>query len=135
MLRTELTSGNTVRDEARQCLVPFGFKIKYAQTIYTLVKIVRANLGGNMRIWLACFFVLFALAELFDWVKQITLPLPIYILGGAFLAIASNYNKRWGFFLGNSSAQSPSVIDSGYSPTQSISSGSNRAGEQQLYNS
>lgn len=46
-----------------------------------------------MRIWLACFVVLFALAELFDWVKDLSLPLPIYILGGAFLAIASNYNK------------------------------------------
>lgn len=46
-----------------------------------------------MRIWLACFIVLFALAELFDWVKDFSLPLPIYILGGAFLAIASNYHK------------------------------------------
>ena len=46
-----------------------------------------------MRVWLACFFVLFALAELFDWVKELSLPLPIYILGGAFLAVASNYNK------------------------------------------
>ena len=46
-----------------------------------------------MRVWLACFFVLFALAELFDWVKELSLPLPIYILGGAFLAVASNYNR------------------------------------------
>lgn len=46
-----------------------------------------------MKVWLACFLVLFALAELFQWAKQLSLPLPIYILGGAFLAIASNYNK------------------------------------------
>ncbi|MBD2570147.1 hypothetical protein [Anabaena lutea] len=46
-----------------------------------------------MRVWLACFFVLFALAEFFDWVKALSLPLPIYILGGAFLAVASNYDK------------------------------------------
>ncbi len=46
-----------------------------------------------MRVWLACFFVLFALAELFDWLKELSLPLPIYILGGAFLAVASNYNR------------------------------------------
>jgi hypothetical protein len=54
-----------------------------------------------MRIWLACFFVLFALAELFDWVKQINLnlPLPIYILGGALLAVVSNYNKIVGYYL------------------------------------
>lgn len=46
-----------------------------------------------MRIWLACFVALFALAELFDWVKDFSLPLPIYILGGAFLAVVSNYEK------------------------------------------
>lgn len=46
-----------------------------------------------MKVWLACFLVLFALAEFFQWAKQLSLPLPIYILGGAFLAIASNYNK------------------------------------------
>ncbi|NEU71575.1 hypothetical protein PI95_003000 [Hassallia byssoidea VB512170] len=46
-----------------------------------------------MRVWLACFFVLFALAKLFDWVQELSLPLPIYILGGAFLAVASNYDK------------------------------------------
>ncbi|MEC4815515.1 MAG: hypothetical protein SAK29_19900 [Scytonema sp. PMC 1069.18] len=52
-----------------------------------------------MRVWLACFFVLFALAELFDWVKEFQLPLPIYILGGAFLAVASNYDKLFGYNL------------------------------------
>ncbi|WP_016949337.1 hypothetical protein [Anabaena sp. PCC 7108] len=49
-----------------------------------------------MRVWLACFFVLFALAEFFDWVKGLSLPLPICILGGAFLAVASNYDKFFG---------------------------------------
>lgn len=52
-----------------------------------------------MRIWLSCFLVLFAIAELYQWAQHLTLPLPIYILGGAFLAIASNANKRLGFFL------------------------------------
>jgi hypothetical protein len=46
-----------------------------------------------MRVWLACFLVLFALAEFFDWIEKFQLPLPIYILGGAFLAVASNYDK------------------------------------------
>lgn len=50
-----------------------------------------------MRVWLACFLVLFGLSELFQWMKQISLPLPVFILGGAFLAIASNYDKRAGF--------------------------------------
>ncbi|MDF5711806.1 MAG: hypothetical protein PUP90_30040 [Nostoc sp. S4] len=51
-----------------------------------------------MRVWLACFFVLFALAEFFDWVQKFNLPLPIYILGGAFLAVASNYDKIVGSY-------------------------------------
>ncbi|MEA5619087.1 hypothetical protein VB711_14755 [Cronbergia sp. UHCC 0137] len=46
-----------------------------------------------MRVWLVFFFVLFALAQFFNWVKQVSLPLPVYILGGAFLAVASNYDK------------------------------------------
>lgn len=54
-----------------------------------------------MRVWLACFFVLFAVAELFDWVKELSLPLPIYILGGAFLAVASNYNRLIAPYLNN----------------------------------
>jgi hypothetical protein len=52
-----------------------------------------------MKIWLACFLLLFALAELFDWVKDFSLPLPIYILGGAFLAVASNYNRLIGSYM------------------------------------
>lgn len=51
-----------------------------------------------MRVWLACFLVLFALAELFDWLQKFNLPLPIYILGGAFLAVASNYDKIVGSY-------------------------------------
>ncbi|BAY47652.1 hypothetical protein SAMD00079811_52710 [Scytonema sp. HK-05] len=58
-----------------------------------------------MRVWLACFLVLFALAELFDWVKEFTLPLPIYILGGAFLAVASNYDKLFGSYLSNATSE------------------------------
>ena len=43
--------------------------------------------------WLFGVAILFVLAELGIWLKQFILPLPIYILGGAFLAIASNYEK------------------------------------------
>ena len=46
-----------------------------------------------MRVWLVSLTVLFGLAELYQWVKGFMLPLPIYVLGGAFLAIASNYEK------------------------------------------
>ncbi|MEH1829206.1 MAG: hypothetical protein V7L22_28385 [Nostoc sp.] len=58
-----------------------------------------------MRVWLACFLVLFALAELFDWLQEFNLPLPIYILGGAFLAIASNYDKIIGSYFADSSIE------------------------------
>lgn len=43
--------------------------------------------------WLFGVGILFILAELGIWLKQFMLPFPIYILGGAFLAIASNYEK------------------------------------------
>ncbi|MBD2561211.1 MULTISPECIES: hypothetical protein [Nostoc] len=58
-----------------------------------------------MRVWLACFFVLFALAELFDWLQEFNLPLPIYILGGAFLAVASNYDKIIGSYFDDPSIE------------------------------
>jgi hypothetical protein len=49
-----------------------------------------------MRVWLLCFFVLFAAAEFFKWLRAFSIPLPIYILAGAFLAVASNYDKIFG---------------------------------------
>ena len=52
-----------------------------------------------MKVWLSCFFVLFAVAEFYQWAQQLTLPLPFYIFAGAVLAVASNTDKRLGFFL------------------------------------
>ena len=46
-----------------------------------------------MKVWITCFIVLFGTAELLQWIQQFSLPLPMFILGGAFLAIASNYDK------------------------------------------
>ncbi len=46
-----------------------------------------------MRVWLAAVAVLFVLVELLDWLKGFILPFPVYVLGGAFLAITSNYDK------------------------------------------
>lgn len=60
-----------------------------------------------MRVWLACIFLLFALAKLFDWVQELSLPLPIYILGGAFLAVASNYDKIVGSTLSDATEALP----------------------------
>ncbi len=62
-------------------------------------------MDNNIRIWFICFVVLFGLSQLFDWVQQLSLPLPIYILGGAFLAVASNYEKLFGSYLGEYSPE------------------------------
>ncbi|MEA5579428.1 hypothetical protein [Anabaena sp. UHCC 0451] len=73
-----------------------------------------------MNVWLVCFFVLFALAEFFDWVKELSLPLPIYILGGAFLAVASNYDKIVGSYFSEVQAKilpEPPKLDASTPPT------------------
>jgi Pentapeptide repeats (8 copies) len=43
-----------------------------------------------MYVWLVCFVVLFGLAELYPWVQGVVLPLPVMLLAGVGLAIASN---------------------------------------------
>jgi hypothetical protein len=59
-----------------------------------------------MKVWFASFLLLFALAQLFNWMKHLSLPLPVFILGGLFLAIASNYDKRSGWPFRNEISQS-----------------------------
>lgn len=73
-----------------------------------------------MKVWLACFLLLFALAELFDWLKAFNLPLPIYILGGVFLAVASNYDKIVGSYFSDGSIAPPSTLQQLNSPSQSL---------------
>jgi len=65
-----------------------------------------------MRVWLICFFILFALAEFFKWLRgfSVPVPLPIYILGGVFLAVASNYDKIFGYYVSNASVITPVEI-------------------------
>ncbi|PZV17298.1 MAG: hypothetical protein DCF22_03815 [Leptolyngbya sp.] len=46
-----------------------------------------------MQLWLTSFILLFGAAEFWQWVQQASLPMPIFVLGGVFLAIASNYTK------------------------------------------
>jgi hypothetical protein len=62
-----------------------------------------------MKVWLASFLLLFAIAELYQWMKHFTLPLPVYILGGAFLAIASNYERRASFPFARADEQSTAI--------------------------
>lgn len=51
------------------------------------------SLGSMVKVWITCFVLLFGATEGLQWVQQFSLPLPIFMLGGALLAIASNYNK------------------------------------------
>ncbi len=62
-----------------------------------------------MRVWITCFIVLFGGVELLQWFQQFSLPLPVFIVGGAFLAIASNYEKLspLPFRLGNEESKLP----------------------------
>jgi hypothetical protein len=46
-----------------------------------------------MKFWLVTCAVLFVAAQFVFWAKQFLLPLPIAIFAGAFLAIASNYDR------------------------------------------
>lgn len=54
-----------------------------------------------MKVWLVSFFVLFALTQFIMWFKNFFLPLPLYIFGGACLAIASNYDTNISNFIKN----------------------------------
>ncbi|MGK7933235.1 MAG: hypothetical protein AB4041_17630 [Microcystaceae cyanobacterium] len=51
-----------------------------------------------MRTWLVTVTLLFLLAQLYQWLRGFMLPLPAYVMAGAFLAIASNYEKGMASF-------------------------------------
>lgn len=44
--------------------------------------------------WIAIFFILLAIAELYESVRSISLPFPAYLVLGALLAVASNYQHK-----------------------------------------
>ena len=64
-----------------------------------------------MRVWITSVLVVFGMVELYQWMKNFTLPLPVFILAGALLAIASNYGKYagWSFQPPSASSESPLV--------------------------
>lgn len=59
-----------------------------------------------MKVWITSVLVVFGMVELYQWMKDFTLPLPVFILGGALLAIASNYGKYAGWSFQPPSAHS-----------------------------
>ena len=64
--------------------------------------------------------LLFVGVELFQWFRSIVLPLPVYVLGGAFLAIASNYDRGLGLLWGRPpTAVPPATSSLGMEPATS----------------
>ncbi|WP_310482698.1 hypothetical protein [Chamaesiphon sp. VAR_48_metabat_403] len=47
--------------------------------------------------WIAIFFILLAIAQLYQSIKDIELPLPVYLVLGTVLAIASNARGQFSF--------------------------------------
>ncbi|MBD2081524.1 hypothetical protein [Leptolyngbya sp. FACHB-17] len=54
-------------------------------------------MSSAVQFGLICFLVFFALSQVFQWAQELTLPLPFFILAGAALSIASNFDRRAGF--------------------------------------
>jgi len=50
-----------------------------------------------MQFGIVCFVLFFLVSQVFQWVQEITLPFPFFVLAGALLAIASNFDRRAGF--------------------------------------
>ncbi len=47
--------------------------------------------------WIAIFFILLAIAELYQSIKDINLPFPVYLVLGTVLAVASNSHSKFSF--------------------------------------
>jgi hypothetical protein len=47
-----------------------------------------------MKVWFLSFILIFVLVQFIFWIKDFFVPLPVHILAGAFLAIASNYEQK-----------------------------------------
>mgnify|MGYP005851137943 CR=1 FL=1 len=47
----------------------------------------------SMQVWLLCVLLFFGAAEFYQWVQGFTLPMPVLVLAGALLAVASNADK------------------------------------------
>ncbi|MBF2089967.1 MAG: hypothetical protein IGR80_05570 [Synechococcales cyanobacterium K44_A2020_017] len=59
-----------------------------------------------MQIWTVCFLIFFLATQVYQMVKEVSLPLPLAIAGGILLAIASNIRRSTP---SSSSSVTPSV--------------------------
>ena len=49
------------------------------------------------QVWIAIFFILLAIAQLYQSLPEIDLPLPVYLVLGMALAVASNAQRKFSF--------------------------------------
>jgi len=82
-----------------------------------------------MRVWIFSFLVLLGMVELYQWMKDFTIPLPVFIVGGALLAIASNYSKYVSWSFGQPPEQSEA---NNHLPTADNGSQTNPPNQEQL---
>jgi hypothetical protein len=67
--------------------LPVPIEAANGDTSYPRVKLMP-------QFWIAIFFILLAVAELYQSVKEIALPFPAYLVLGTLLAVASNYQYK-----------------------------------------
>lgn len=50
-----------------------------------------------MRLWISCFVLVLVLAEVFQQLKALSVPLPVFMVAGGLLAVASNFEqvRQW----------------------------------------
>ena len=66
---------------------------------------------SKLNVWLFAVAVIFALVQIYQWLQKVLLPLPVYVMAGAFLAIASNLNR------GLNSSSRPKEVEETIKPT------------------
>ena len=85
-----------------------------------------------MRVWIFSFLVLLGMVELYQWMKHFSVPLPVFIVSGALLAIASNYGKYTGW----SFSQQPEQSDTkNHLSKPTVDSFTNPPNQEQLHES
>jgi hypothetical protein len=60
--------------------------------------------------WIVFFFILLGVAELYQSAKDVVLPFPVYLVLGAVLAVASNYQQQ-GLFTQNQRVTLQEIVE------------------------
>jgi hypothetical protein len=79
----------------------------------------------SIQAWITIVVILFVSVEAFQWIKGFILPLPIYVFAGAFLAIASNYDRGIGALF-----RQTTKVEESLSPTVPLVESINVLGEE-----